>query len=1061
MTHGMTRGGTGVRIVLAALAVVAVVAVVGLTGSEGDEHSSPATLDAMALDPAPRSDRAPTSLRAVTTASLGVYFEENRGQSDAEVAFVQRGLDHVTFLTPDGFSTSMVVARNADRTVRMAAHRVRLVGSDPAAEVVGERLLPGRVNHFKGADPDAWITDVPTFGSVRLREVYPGIDLVHHGDRDIHEYDFVVEPGADADRIEMEFEGVDNLQLAANGDLVVTDAGREIRHTRPLVYQDTAGGRIALAASFRMDGDRRVGFELGVHDPQLPLLIDPGIVYSTYLGGANEDFLRSVAVDSRGQAHVGGVSASADFPLASALDDTVAGFYDGLIVKMSAAGSGLIYSTFIGGAERDFVSGVAVADDGGVLAVGGTWADDFPIVAAAQPTYGGFHEAFILHLDAAGASIVSSTYLGGSGSEEAFSVVQDSMGRIYVAGASGSPDFPTTPGVVHPNPFGNGGGAFVARLSADESSFEYVTFVGGSGSELSIYFFHIGLFVDDAGRAHVGGITTSTDLPTSVGAFQPDYRRFNDGFVGRLSADGSSWDWMTYVGSGSTEQSCLIAPGPSGGTWIALSTLSTDLPATQAIQPAHAGGRSDLYLILLDSSGSSAITSTYLGGSSLEELVGLAADPTGGAWIAGASASPDFPTVDPFSPSLTGSRDMVLVKVGPLGRALEFSTYFGGSGVELQLGSGSSISNDGNLLTVDANGAAYVVGSTVSPDLPTAGPPFQSQPAESAFHGFIAKIGEPPPPLPVIDDTEIYILKGKFKINRVKHARGIAADTLSIKGVFNPRGLRADLAGATLTVSVNGTPLASGQLDSRGRARSASGTSPKFKLSVKAQKSTFQCKLGGLDLRATLGVADATANGLTRAEVTVTVRGAGLATDAVSGGLEFATKSRLGKSSAGKFVFKKHVSVDGAFKSLKTLVNELPGGGHTVSLTGPFVGLETRPLTFPGDVRITLGDGATITVPNASLRTSGTPGPRSTTSYSRGLGAVAGLTRLVYTNRKRMIILATSELGDLGIPAAGPGAPAVHPLPVVIEIDTTDGPVRFETVVELRRTSPTSRRWSR
>jgi len=981
--------------VLTALAVVG--AALGNRGVE-TAHVAPGTAETGA--------HSPDAPRTVATATLGVHFEENRGQDEQRVAFVRRGADHVTFLTADGFSTSMVVERAADGASRMAAHRMRLVGSDPRAEVIGERPLPGRVNHLKGNDPDAWITGVPTYGAVRLRNVYPGVDLVHHGEHQLHEYDFVVAPGADPRPIEMVFEGVDDLRLDDNGDLVITDAGREIRHTRPVVYQDTPGGRVALAASFRTDGDRHVGFRLEAHDPELPLVIDPGIAYSTYLGGTGSDYMAAIAVNDEGHAHIGGQTTSADFPLASALDGTLAGSRDGVLVKLSVTGSSLIYSTYVGGADEDQVFDIAVAVDGGVIAVGSTRSDDFPVVA------------------------------------------QSATGEIYVAGTTFSQNLPTTQGVVHPNQLG-GQDAFVARLSAAGTSFEYVTYVGGSAAEGA----QTDVFVDDEGRAYLSGITDSTDLPTRVGALQVQHRGGGtDGFVGRLAADGSAWDWMTYVGGSGADATCVIAPGPSGNIWSALETASTDMLTSEAIQQTHAGGVNDLYLMLLNSRGDSILSGTYLGGSGRERLSGLAADPTGGAWLTGTAGS-DFPTVAPLASSGSG---VLVAKVDSLGKTLEFATLFGSSGFETDLG------ND--LIATDAAGEAYVLGHTSGSDLPTAGPPFQSQPRVEGLSPFVAKLGEallpPTPTTPVIDDTELYVVKSKFKINRTKHGRGTAADVLIVKGVLNPRGIRDDLAGATMTVTVGGEQLVSGQFDSRGRAKSAAGASPKFKLRLKAKKGAFQCKLGGLDLRTALGIADTNERGTARADIAFTIEGAGLATETVQGELEFASKSRLGKSSSGKFAFKKHASVDGVFKTLKTSVRERSGGGHTVGIRGPLVTLETEALTFPGDIRITIGDGATVTVPHASLRTAGTPGRTSTTSYSRSLGEVVAISRLSYSNRKRTLTLTTAEIAGLGIPAAGPGAPMTHELPIAIEIDTDSDPVRFETIVELHRSSPTSTKWA-
>ncbi len=986
--------------------------------------------------------------RSVTTASLGVHFEANVGQDDVRVAFTLRGADHVTFLTADAFTTSMVVGESPDGTPQLAAHRVRLVGSNSAAVPVGERPLIGRVNHLKGNDPSEWITDVPTYEAVRVSGVYPRIDLVHHGDRRLHEYDFVVAPGGDPDAILMSFEGVDELRLNADGDLVITDAGREVLHTRPVVYQDTPDGRTPLTASFRLDGDRHVGFRFDEHDPGLPLVIDPGIAYSTLLGSSFGTYLDAIAVDDAGHAHIGGESSTADFPTESALDGTLDGVTDGVIAKLGVTGSRLLYSTYIGGGGKDTVVDVAVANDGGLLAVGLTESGDFPTKSAVQGTNAGSADAFLLHLNAAGSALERSTYFGGSGGEHGLSVAQDATGRIYLAGRTTSTDLPTTVGAVHPSALG-GWDAFVVRWTASGANYDYVTYVGGSANDAESG--TISMFVDEEGRAHLGATTTSTDLPTVIGTLHSSHRGGgSDAYVGRLAADGSAWEWITYFGGSGSEQACMIAPAPSDNIWVAGTTLSTNILTYLPFQPGNAGAF-DGYIAHLSSLGNSILSSTYIGGSNADAISGLAPDPTGGAWISGVTASSNFPTMDALRATRSGEYDMFVSKVDQSGQALLFSTYFGSSDQE------QATRRRG--LDVDTHGGVYFIGNTRGNDFPTAGPPFQAQLGMSGSP-FVTKLGDPPP-IPVIEDTELYAIASTFKIDRKKHARDTAADMFTLKGLLNPRGMVSDLSGATITLSVGRQAVVAAQLDARGRARSARGAQPSFRISVKARTGAYQLKVGGLDLRSLLDIADATGVGISRTDVGISISGAGLGTSAVEGVLGYAVNSRAGKSNRGTFAFKKHATEGGAFQATKATAREQPGGGHKVLITAPLVGLDSAPLTFPGDVRITLDGSVALTIPNASLRTAGTPGPRSTTSYSRGLGEVEGLVRFSYSGRRRTITLATDELVGLPIPAAGNDALTGHGFSVVIEIDTIDGPVQFSTIIELARRTPTSTAWSR
>ena len=321
---------------------------------------------------------------------LPLSFEANQGQTDSRVAFLARGAGFTLFLTPEEAVLSFV-ERSARQSLREqlgfagsggAGVRMRVVGADPAARIVGQQQRDGVANYFIGNDPGAWQTGVPTFASVRYAGVYPGIDLVYYGNEGRLEYDFIVAPGADPRTIALDFAGAESLVIDRRGDLVLGVGGSEIRQHKPVVYQTINGARQGIRGEYVMTGEREVGFALGDYDTSLPLVIDPILVYSTYLGGSGNDDSSSTntTVDGAGNAYVLGVTGSTDFPTAG-LPFQVAfagGGLDLFVAKLDPSGSALVYSTFLGGDGLDFGIAIAIDAAGNAYLTGQTRSADFP-----------------------------------------------------------------------------------------------------------------------------------------------------------------------------------------------------------------------------------------------------------------------------------------------------------------------------------------------------------------------------------------------------------------------------------------------------------------------------------------------------------------------------------------------------------------------------------------------------------------------------------------------------------------------------------------------------------
>src|SRR6266850_3198159 len=533
-------------------------------------------------------------------------FEANQGQTNPRVKFLSRGSGYSLFLTPteavltfrSSSRESQVksqkavaerpgllsgrAAANKFRKERSAADlqdksavqeavlRMKLVGANPAPKISGVDELPGKTNYFIGNDPKKWRTNVPTYAKVNYQRVYPGVDLVYHGTQGKLEYDFVVAPGADPGVIRLSFEGAERLELGAQGDLVLRTAAGELRQHKPVVYQEVAGARHAVSGSYVSRGQSEVGFEIARYDASQPLIIDPVLSYSTYLGGGNFDEGLGIAVDSAGNAYVAGGTDSTNFPTTPTAFQTTFGggtcfggpCFDAFVTKLNPTGTARVYSTFLGGGDSDTGNAIALDSSGNAYVTGGTGSADFPTTPGAfQMTYGGgicgvppnalpCPDAFVTKLNPTGtAPPVYSTYLGGSSFfDVGFGIAVDpgcgpapaAPCNAYITGFTESANFPTTP-TAFQTTFGGFSDAFVTKLNPTGTApLVYSTYLGGSSYEqLDPSFFgaivHSGITVDSLGSAYVTGITSSTDFPTTTGAFQPAFGGDDgDAFVAKI-----------------------------------------------------------------------------------------------------------------------------------------------------------------------------------------------------------------------------------------------------------------------------------------------------------------------------------------------------------------------------------------------------------------------------------------------------------------------------------------------------------------------------------------------
>lgn len=635
-----------------------------------------------------------------------LHFERNDGQADPRVRFIARGLGYGLFLSPGEVVIALEQGGRGPHSTqgaprRSGVARLKLVGADARAEITGGGPLPGRSHYLLGEDPRAWRTDVPHFERVGYRGVYPGVDLVFYGSQGTLEYDFVVAQGADPRAIRMEV-GADAVRLDDAGRMILETAAGEIVQEAPVAYQTIGGRRQPVGARYVLDG-RIARFEVASYDRRLPLVIDPVLRYSSYLGGSLSDVGWNIAVDRARNVYVAGRTASTNLPTVGALQAANRGGEDAFVTKISPTGT-LVYSTYLGGNGADAAFDIAVDLAGNAYVAGETSSTNFPTTAALQGARAGLFDAFVSKINAAGSALVYSTYLGGAADDRVQGIAVDGAGSVYVAGYTLSTNFPTANAIQAAS--GGGFDAFAARLNAAGSALLYSTYIGGSGLD-----FGHDAALDAGGQLHVAGYTTSTDFPTA-GAIQAANAGGSDAFVAKLDTAGAAFVYSTYLGGSADDVAWGVATDPTGAGYVVGQTSSANFPTAAAYQGTR-GGLIDAFAAKLTAAGDALRFSTYLGGLSNDSAYAVTAR-SGNAQVAGVTESSNFPVARPMQATRSGRSDVFLTRFEATGNNVVYSTYLGGPDWDDAYG----VAEDG-LSTV------YVTGETTSTAFPTA-TPFQA-----------------------------------------------------------------------------------------------------------------------------------------------------------------------------------------------------------------------------------------------------------------------------------------------------------------------------------------------
>jgi hypothetical protein len=674
-------------------------------------------------------------------ALLPLSFEANRGQADARVQFLARNSAYSLYLTADEITLALRGAvagaegRHDERTSSGAAVlRIKLLGADRRARSYGLDELQGKSNYLTGSDPARWRTNVANYAKVKYEGVYPGVDMIYYGTNRELEYDFMVAPGADAGLIRLRVEGAKGLRVDANGDLVLPTPAGEVRQRAPHAYQEVAGERQTIVCRYVLKGAGRVGFELGAYDRSRPLVIDPVISYSTFLGGSGYDEGNAVAVDVQGNAYVTGYTRSSNFPVTPNAPQpgirATIGDYDAFVTKLNADGSAIVYSTYLGGNYSDSGTSIALDGAGQAHVAGETDSTNFPVTPGSyRTTRAGSSDVFLSKLSADGSALLYSTYLGGSGAEYDPNLALGGDGLVYVAGRTYSSNYPVTAGVFQSQPRGVSGNVsegFITKLAASPAAgLIFSTYLGGAGND-SVEGLAVASGLDDS--VYVTGRTSSSNFPTTPNAWQRTIasdgsNNDSDAFVTRLNSAGTQAIFSTYFGGTGYDYASAIAVDGAGDLYITGVTMSPSLHITPgAFQRYYAGvftsmthytgvdagwHNQDSFVAKLSADGASVPYSTYFGGSGVDTAKAIVVDAQGNAYVVGETTSTDLPAArDGWQTTYGGgSLDGFFFKLNAAGAGVPYATYLGGSDWEQLRG-----------LALDGSGDVYLIGTTYSYD---------------------------------------------------------------------------------------------------------------------------------------------------------------------------------------------------------------------------------------------------------------------------------------------------------------------------------------------------------
>jgi hypothetical protein len=665
-------------------------------------------------------------------------YTENKGQWPKEVLYLcqSNGLD--MWITQNGivyntFQDESAPGKAAKKTrerinkpmdyneIKRKGHIIKLGFAQKNQQSVysGQKPIDGITNYFIGNNPSQWTTNVRSYRSISGKNIGRNMDISYYIQDNKPRYDLILHPGSNPEEIQMNIEGAIAIQTAPDGTaLVIRTTVGDLIQGNLFAYQMEDEQIKQVPCFFQVDKQGKVGFKVEKYDKSKPLIIDP-LVYCTYYGGTGDDIGKDIAIDNNGDIYITGTTNNSSFPTSSgAYQTTVQGANDIFVVKMNSTATSRIYSTLIGGTGNDTPNSIAVDASGNAYITGNTASTNYPTTGGAfQTTNAGSFDVIVTKLNSTGTALSYSTYIGGTGSDNAFRIRLDNSGNAYIGGRTASTNYDVVGGGFQTTNGGSGDG-FITKLNSTGTSLVFSTYIGGTGDD------NVNdLVLDAAGNIYFTGLAGNATFDVISGSYDVSYNGaflLGDAFVTKMNSTGTALTYSTFIGGSDDDIGVRIALDEATGTvYVAVSTYSGDFPTTaSAFQTTNtgAGSSTDIAIVKLNSAGNALVYSTYLGGSDFDSPEDIAVNSSGQAIVVG-SAGPGFDIAGSAHQSTFGGdfTDAFFTQLNATGTALVYSTYKGGSAGESLTG-----------IALDAQEHAWCVGYTSSNNIGTSGGPYQS-----------------------------------------------------------------------------------------------------------------------------------------------------------------------------------------------------------------------------------------------------------------------------------------------------------------------------------------------